>query len=75
MKDCILCSGELLQVIDDSIVSGQAKYANTFYHASKVKKYVCLECGYIQSYAQNPKVFTDIKYRHMSVEEASRDLK
>ncbi len=73
MKECFICKGELIKSVDENQISAETIYKANFYHATKIDKYICLKCGYIHSYARNPKVFTDVKYISMSVNEASED--
>lgn len=66
---CILCEGELHDVICDELLSGSTKYDPNFYHASRVKKRICLTCGFVHQFAKKPQVFTDSKYKNINVDD------
>jgi len=68
---CVICNGELLNLDNENTVSAISTYDQNFITGTYSNKYVCTECGYIQEYAKNPKVFTDKKYRNMELDERS----
>ena len=67
--NCILCKGELYEVICKELLSGKTQYDKSFYHASRVKKLICLSCGFVHQFAKKPQVFTDSKYRSIKVDD------
>ena len=78
--ECVRCESELLKVVSSyNTISAITTYVTDFTNVSYTDKYVCSECGYVQEYARNPKVFTDKKYRHVqglqeqSLEECSNN--
>lgn len=67
---CPKCKGRI-KCYDDryltELVTVETEYEPGFSHSTGVKKYVCIECGYMESYAKNPKVWTESSYRHKPV--------
>lgn len=59
---CIKCGGNTIKSVDSGLLSAKAIYSD-YYISSETDKFVCLDCGYIEEYVRNPKVFTDINIK------------
>lgn len=72
-KKCSRCNGEMIKAVNtgNDVVSAEALFEKNFYTSSYIDKYFCLECGYIEEYVRNPRVFIDPKYKNMDIEERS----
>jgi hypothetical protein len=66
LKICPKCNKEKMQKSAGNYgtISAKTVYDEKFSNSCGTHKYVCIGCGYIEEYADNPKVFTDEKYRY-----------